>query len=76
MDKKLIDKLQSFGVIPVIAVESVDTARSLARALIAGGLPVAEITFRTAARYRPNHPCRCRASRRRKSHHGFTRAAW
>ena len=49
MDKKLIDKLQSFGVIPVIAVESVDTARSLARALIAGGLPVAEITFRTAA---------------------------
>ena len=36
-------------VVPVIAMESQDTALSLADALIEGGLPIAEITFRTAA---------------------------
>ncbi len=36
-------------VIPVIAIESADAALPLADALIEGGLPVAEITFRTAA---------------------------
>lgn len=37
------------GVVPVIAIESPDLAVPLADALIEGGLPVAEITFRTAA---------------------------
>jgi 2-dehydro-3-deoxyphosphogluconate aldolase/(4S)-4-hydroxy-2-oxoglutarate aldolase len=36
-------------VVPVIAIESVDSALPLADALAEGGLPVAEITFRTAA---------------------------
>ena len=36
-------------VVPVIAIDSVDAALPLADALIEGGLPVAEITFRTAA---------------------------
>jgi 2-dehydro-3-deoxyphosphogluconate aldolase/(4S)-4-hydroxy-2-oxoglutarate aldolase len=36
-------------VVPVLAVASVDAALPLADALTAGGLPVAEITFRTAA---------------------------
>jgi 2-dehydro-3-deoxyphosphogluconate aldolase/(4S)-4-hydroxy-2-oxoglutarate aldolase len=36
-------------VIPVIAIESAEDALPLADALIEGGLPVAEITFRTAA---------------------------
>jgi 2-dehydro-3-deoxyphosphogluconate aldolase/(4S)-4-hydroxy-2-oxoglutarate aldolase len=36
-------------VIPVIAIDSADSAIPLADALIEGGLPVAEITFRTAA---------------------------
>ena len=36
-------------VVPVIAIDSVDAAIPLAEALLAGGLPVAEITFRTAA---------------------------
>jgi 2-dehydro-3-deoxyphosphogluconate aldolase/(4S)-4-hydroxy-2-oxoglutarate aldolase len=36
-------------VVPVLSVESVDAALPLADALIAGGLPVAEITFRTSA---------------------------
>lgn len=45
----VLDTLGGYGVVPVIAIESVDAARPLADALIDGGLPVAEITFRTAA---------------------------
>lgn len=36
-------------VVPVIAIDSADAALPLADALLEGGLPVAEITFRTAA---------------------------
>jgi 2-dehydro-3-deoxyphosphogluconate aldolase/(4S)-4-hydroxy-2-oxoglutarate aldolase len=36
-------------VVPVIAIDSVESALPLADALLEGGLPVAEITFRTAA---------------------------
>ena len=36
-------------VVPVIAIDSVDAALPLADALLEGGLPVAEITFRTEA---------------------------
>jgi 2-dehydro-3-deoxyphosphogluconate aldolase / (4S)-4-hydroxy-2-oxoglutarate aldolase len=43
------ERLRGHGVVPVIAIESVDAALPLADALIAGGLPVAEITFRTEA---------------------------
>ncbi|MBD5147400.1 MAG: bifunctional 4-hydroxy-2-oxoglutarate aldolase/2-dehydro-3-deoxy-phosphogluconate aldolase [Oscillibacter sp.] len=39
----------NIGIIPVIAIENADDAVPLARALTAGGLPAAEITFRTAA---------------------------
>ena len=45
----LFEELQKAGVIPVIAVDDVPSALLLADALIAGGLPVAEITFRTTA---------------------------
>jgi len=41
--------MSKYGVIPVIAIESTEFALPLADALIAGGLPVAEITFRTQA---------------------------
>jgi 2-dehydro-3-deoxyphosphogluconate aldolase/(4S)-4-hydroxy-2-oxoglutarate aldolase len=41
--------LKKHVVIPVIAIERADDALPLADALIEGGLPVAEITFRTAA---------------------------
>jgi len=43
------DRLAQVGVVPVIAVDDVAQAEKLADALVAGGLPVAEITFRTAA---------------------------
>jgi 2-dehydro-3-deoxyphosphogluconate aldolase/(4S)-4-hydroxy-2-oxoglutarate aldolase len=41
--------LMKHVVVPVIAVDSPDAALPLADALIEGGLPVAEITFRTSA---------------------------
>ena len=44
---KMIDELYSIGLIPVIKIENADDAIPLAKALIDGGLPAAEITFRT-----------------------------
>ncbi|MBE2200772.1 MAG: bifunctional 4-hydroxy-2-oxoglutarate aldolase/2-dehydro-3-deoxy-phosphogluconate aldolase [Anaerolinea sp.] len=46
------DILQQLGhikIIPIIALEEAETAVPLGKALLAGGLPCAEITFRTAA---------------------------
>ena len=45
----MFDVLARHGVVPVIALDDAAAALPLADALIAGGLPVAEITFRTAA---------------------------
>ena len=45
----VFDTIASFGVVPVIAIEDGGDALPLADALLEGGLPVAEITFRTAA---------------------------
>ena len=36
-------------IIPVVVIEALETARPLAEALEQGGLPVAEVTFRTEA---------------------------
>jgi 2-dehydro-3-deoxyphosphogluconate aldolase/(4S)-4-hydroxy-2-oxoglutarate aldolase len=47
--KDLMEMLKKLGVVPVIAIESVEDAIPMADALVAGGLPIAEITFRTAA---------------------------
>jgi 2-dehydro-3-deoxyphosphogluconate aldolase/(4S)-4-hydroxy-2-oxoglutarate aldolase len=44
-----LDRATQYRIIPVIAIESAEAALPLADALLAGGLPVAEITFRTAA---------------------------
>jgi 2-dehydro-3-deoxyphosphogluconate aldolase/(4S)-4-hydroxy-2-oxoglutarate aldolase len=45
----IFSKLRAYGVIPVIAIENEESALPLADALIKGGLPVADITFRTPA---------------------------
>jgi 2-dehydro-3-deoxyphosphogluconate aldolase/(4S)-4-hydroxy-2-oxoglutarate aldolase len=45
----IIQILSRFKVIPVIAIEDADKALHLADTLIEGGLPLAEITFRTSA---------------------------
>ncbi len=49
MDNDRQALLHRLGVIPVIAIDSAEHALPLADALIEGGLPAAEITFRTAA---------------------------
>lgn len=41
--------LEETGIIPVIKLEDAEKAVPLARALLAGGIPAAEVTFRTAA---------------------------
>ena len=46
---KIIEKISAMGVIPVVAIENASDAGGLGDALIEGGLPCAEITFRTAA---------------------------
>ena len=44
-----LDKLSLAGLVPVIAIDDAEDAVPLCKALADGGLPVAEITFRTAA---------------------------
>lgn len=46
---QVYDRMRALKVIPVVAIDEVDVALPLADALISGGLPVAEITFRTEA---------------------------
>lgn len=43
------ERLSQIGIIPVVVLENVQDAAPLAKALMAGGLPAAEVTFRTAA---------------------------
>lgn len=47
MENKMIKELYEIGLIPVIKIEDSADAVPLAKALIDGGLPAAEITFRT-----------------------------
>ena len=44
----VLKRVSDIGIIPVIAFNSVDEADPLCKALVAGGLPAAEVTFRTA----------------------------
>lgn len=46
---ELLEKLGRLGVVPVVKIERSEDAVELGRALLAGGLPCAEITFRTEA---------------------------
>ena len=45
----IIERIKQIGIIPVVSIPSLEHALPLAEALLAGGLPCAEITFRTAA---------------------------
>ena len=44
----MVKTLGSAGIIPVIVIDDIEKAVPLARALVKGGLPVLEVTFRTA----------------------------
>ena len=47
--EEILNQIGVFGIIPVVRLDRPEDAVPLARALIAGGLPCAEITFRTEA---------------------------
>jgi len=47
--ESIFTKVAQLGIVPVIAIEKIADAIPLADALLQGGLPVVEITFRTAA---------------------------
>lgn len=49
MFESIINQIEKCAIVPVIALDRVDDALPLADALIAGGLPLAEVTFRTSA---------------------------
>ena len=57
----VLERVYEIGIIPVIAFNSVDEAIPLCKALMDGGLPAAEVTFRTA----------CAEECIRKIHQGF-----
>ena len=46
---KVLEEISKIGIVPVIALDHVEDAAPLAKALCDGGLPCAEVTFRTAA---------------------------
>lgn len=46
---EVLQRVYEIGIVPVIAIDDPAKAVPLAKALVAGGLPVAEVTFRTAA---------------------------
>lgn len=46
---QVIEQLGTIGIIPVVALDDAASAVPLGQALLEGGLPCAEITFRTAA---------------------------
>src|SRR5258707_5318925 len=48
-DKSVLIRIGELEVIPVIAIDNAADASALGDALVAGGLPIAEITFRTSA---------------------------
>lgn len=45
----ILKQVSNIGIVPVIAIDDASKAVPLAKALAAGGLPAAEVTFRTAA---------------------------
>ena len=45
----IVETLRAAGIIPVIVIDDEAKAVPLAKALVSGGLPVLEVTFRTAA---------------------------
>ena len=47
--ENMINQIAELGVVPVVVLEDAENAEPLAKALCEGGLPCAEVTFRTAA---------------------------
>lgn len=45
--EELLKRIYEFGIVPVIALDQVEDAQDLAKALCKGGLAIAEVTYRT-----------------------------
>lgn len=45
----VLERIQKLGIVPVVVLDKAEDAEPLAKALCEGGLPVAEVTFRTEA---------------------------
>ena len=45
---EVLEKIQKIGIVPVVVLNDAKDAAPLAKALCDGGLPCAEVTFRTA----------------------------
>ena len=48
-DQPVLMRIGQLKIVPVIAIEDAGSAAAMGDALVAGGLPLAEVTFRTAA---------------------------
>ena len=46
---EILNQISKIGIVPVVKIDNAKDAVPLAKALINGGLPCAEVTFRTAA---------------------------
>lgn len=46
---EVLSQIQKIGIVPVVVLNDAKDAKPLAKALCAGGLPCAEVTFRTSA---------------------------
>ena len=49
MPDSIFDQFHKIGIIPVLEIDSVERAKPLAESLLAGGLPLAEVTLRADA---------------------------
>ena len=45
----ILKKISAIGIVPVVVIKDANKAVDLARALVEGGIPCAEVTFRTSA---------------------------
>lgn len=46
---QVLEQIQKIGIVPVVVLDDAKDAEPLAKALVEGGLPCAEVTFRTEA---------------------------
>ena len=49
MKFKVLSEIEAVGIVPLVVLEDAKQAAPLAHALCDGGIPIAEVTFRTAA---------------------------
>ena len=66
----IAEKFQKLGVVPVVVLEDTKDAVPLAKALVEGGLPCAEVTFRTEAAEESDRQVRLQAWRKLRGTQG------